>query len=228
MSSIRSFISVAGATLFGGLLATHFAWSQGTASSADSQAKDRARIVLSQPLSKLDGDHLKVALVEAAYGPGEASSPHSHPCAVIGYVVAGALRTQVKGEPEAIYKAGESFYEPPNGVHLVWANASSTEPAKLVAYLLCDRDAPLSMNVSQSTHWKDLQNEQAGTGCLGTQAGRHQREIARRQLGTSGSRLRAHRAWRRVSFRSSFALRIVGQDHRPEALCEFRAIHGGG
>ncbi len=106
--------------------------------------------MLSRSLSKLDGDHLKAVLVEVNYGPGEASSPHSHPCAVIGYVVEGALRTQVNGEPEVIYKAGESFYEAPNGIHLVSANASSTEPAKLVAYLICDHDTPLSVPVPDS------------------------------------------------------------------------------
>lgn len=154
MSSIRRCISVAVATLCSGLVAPHFAWSQGAASSAHSQTKDRARIVLSKPLSKLDGDHLKAVLVEVRYGPGEASLPHSHPCAVIGYVVEGVLRTQVKGEPETIYKAGESFYEAPNGVHLVSANASSTKPAKLVAYLICDRDTPLSVDVPESIHPK--------------------------------------------------------------------------
>jgi Cupin domain len=84
----------------------------------------------------------------------EASHPHSHPWAVIGYVVEGTLRTQVKGERESTYKAGESFYEAPNGVHLVSANASSTEPAKLVAYLICDHDTPLSVDVPDSVHQK--------------------------------------------------------------------------
>jgi len=151
MNFTRSWSSVAVASLFGGLMAAHFAWGQ-TVPNAErqKQKKDRARIVVSQSLPKLDGDHLKVVLVEVNYGPGEASSPHSHPCAVIGYVAEGALRTQVKGEPERTYGAGESFFEPPNGVHLVSANASSTKPAKLVAYLICDREAPLSIDVPEN------------------------------------------------------------------------------
>ena len=108
---------------------------------------ERARIVLSRALPKLDGDQLKATLVEVNYGPGESSEPHSHPCPVIGYVVAGALRTQVRGEKEAVYRAGESFYEPANGVHQVSANASATEPAKLLAYFVCDRDVALSVDV---------------------------------------------------------------------------------
>lgn len=123
---------------------------------ADSQtkSKERARILLSQPLAKLDGDHLKAILVEVNYGPGEASSPHSHPCPVIGYVVQGMIRSQVQGQPEKTYKAGETFYEEPNGVHAVSANASSTEPAKLLAYFLCDHETPLSVNVPGSTDQK--------------------------------------------------------------------------
>jgi len=154
MSSIRGCISVVVAILCGGLVAAHFARSQEAASSVHGHAKDRARIVFSEPLSRLDGDHLKAFLVEVRYGPGEASLPHSHPCAVIGYVVEGRLRTQVKGEPEMIYRAGESFYEAPNGVHLVSANASSTEPAKLLAHFICDRDTPLSVDVPEGTYPK--------------------------------------------------------------------------
>jgi quercetin dioxygenase-like cupin family protein len=134
------------------LLAAHFACGQKAASGPGGKTKDRAHIVLSQPLPKLDGDHLKAVLVEVRYGPGEASSPHSHPCAVIGYVVEGTLRSQVKGGPEMTYKAGESFYEAPNGVHLISDNASATKPAKLVAWLICDHETPLSVDMPESIH----------------------------------------------------------------------------
>lgn len=93
----------------------------------------------------MDGKHLKVTIVEVTYGPGESSQPHSHPCPVIGYVTEGTVRTKTSGEPEAIYKAGESFYEAPNGIHEVSANASSSKPAKFLAYFVCDRDTPLSV-----------------------------------------------------------------------------------
>lgn len=112
--------------------------------SAVAHAEPRVRPALSRPLPKLDGTHLKVTAVEVTYGPGESSSAHSHPCPVTVYVVEGAVRMQVKGEKEGIYKAGESFYEAPNGVHAVSANASSTQPAKFVAFFVCDRETPLS------------------------------------------------------------------------------------
>jgi quercetin dioxygenase-like cupin family protein len=55
----------------------------------------------------------------------------------------------VKGEPEAIYRAGESFYEAPNGVHVVSANASQTEAATFIAYFVCDHNTPLSSDVPE-------------------------------------------------------------------------------
>src|ERR1700756_2237478 len=66
----------------------------------------RSRIAFVQVLPNLDAGRLQVKLVEVTYPPGGFSAPHTHPYPV----VAGALRVQVKGEPEAIYKAGESFY----------------------------------------------------------------------------------------------------------------------
>ena len=119
---------------------------------------ERAHTVLAKELPVLDGTHLKLTLVEVNYGPGESSPPHSHPCAVIAYVVEGNIRSQVEGEAETSYRAGQSFYEAPNGVHLVSANASSTKPAKLLAYLLCDREGPLSKDVPMH-HQKDRDRE---------------------------------------------------------------------
>jgi quercetin dioxygenase-like cupin family protein len=138
-------VAVAAGTL--SCLLALLAWAQEKA--AGDHPKDRARVVLTQTLPKLDGANLKATLVEVRYGPGEASPPHSHPCAVVAYVSAGSVRTQVKGEPEMVYHAGQSFYEAPNGVHLVSANASLTEPATLVAFLICDHDTPLSVDVSE-------------------------------------------------------------------------------
>jgi quercetin dioxygenase-like cupin family protein len=143
-----------GATACLGLATIRLALTQPALVFPDNHPKERARVVLSQQLSKMDGNHLTVSLVEVNYGPGEASAPHSHPCAAFGYVVAGNLRTQIEGEPEIIYKRGATFYEPPNRVHLVSANASTTQPAKLLAYLICDHDGPLSIDRSATTNQK--------------------------------------------------------------------------
>ena len=139
---MRSRVTAAAACV---VAAGFLGWGQVRSDTQRQEKSERARIVLAKALPKMDGDHLKVTLVEVNYGPGESSAPHSHPCPVIGYVLAGTLRTQVRGEAEVVYKPGESFYEAANGVHAVSANASATEPAKFVAFFVCDHDAPLSV-----------------------------------------------------------------------------------
>src|SRR5262245_60528073 len=114
---------------------------------AQKEADRKVRVAMAQVLPQMNGGQLKTTLVEVTYAPGAASTPHSHPCPVIGYVVSGELRTQVKGGTEATYKAGETFYEPPNGVHLVSANGSRTDPTKLLAIFICDHEAELSTPV---------------------------------------------------------------------------------
>lgn len=131
------------------------AWTQLSIETTHPKAKDRARVALAHALPRLDGTHLKASVVEVHYGPGESSPPHSHPCSVVGYVVEGTIRTQVKGEPEAIYKAGEAFYEAPNRIHEVSANASQTQPATFIAYFVCDHDTPLSINVRENKYAKE-------------------------------------------------------------------------
>jgi quercetin dioxygenase-like cupin family protein len=115
-----------------------------THSRAQPSGQQSSRMAFTHALPALNGDKLTVNVVEVTYAPGEGSPPHSHPCPVVGYVAEGEIRSQVQGQPEAVYKAGDSFYEAPNGVHAVSANASQTKPAKLIAFFVCDHAAPLS------------------------------------------------------------------------------------
>jgi len=133
-------ISLAGMFVLVLGVASRFSWAQSEAPVASHPTN------FSHALPKLNGAHLRATVVEVNYAPGEADKPHSHPCTVIGYVAEGAIRFQVKGgAPEAIYKAGESFYEPPNGVHQISGNASDKDPAKLIAFFVCDHDTPLTV-----------------------------------------------------------------------------------
>lgn len=119
------------------------------------QAKPRARVTFSHALPKLDGAHLTTTVLEVNYGPGESSTPHTHVCAVVGYVTQGAIRTKVEGQPIRVVRTGETFFEAPNKVHLISENASRAEPASFLAFFICDHDAPLSMapgNPGQGEH----------------------------------------------------------------------------
>jgi quercetin dioxygenase-like cupin family protein len=112
------------------------------------QSAAAAESTFTHNLPSLDGNRLKATLVEVTYAPGSSSPPHSHPCPVVGHVIEGSVRMGVKGQPERTYSAGESFYEEPNGVHLVSANASSSRPARFIAFFVCDRVTPLSIRVT--------------------------------------------------------------------------------
>jgi quercetin dioxygenase-like cupin family protein len=144
------------AVLLMALLGNPMGWTQlSIDTTTHPKTNDRAHVALAHALPKLDGTHLKASVVEVHYGPGESSPQHRHPCSVVGYVVEGAIRTQVRGEPEAMYKAGEAFYEAPNGIHEVSANASQTQPATFIAFFVCDHDSPLSISVPENDYAKE-------------------------------------------------------------------------
>jgi quercetin dioxygenase-like cupin family protein len=54
-------------------------------------------------------------------------------------VLSGAIRSENSATgPARVYKAGESFFEPPGSKHLISENASATEPASLLAVFVAD------------------------------------------------------------------------------------------
>ena len=98
----------------------------------------------SYALTPLDGSRLTATVVEVRIEPGQQSRAHSHPCPVVGYIIEGAYRMQVRGEAEHVYTAGQTFYEPANGVHAVSASAND-KPVRFLAYFTCDRQTPLTV-----------------------------------------------------------------------------------
>lgn len=97
---------------------------------------DAVKTKFSHPISNVPGKSL--VAVEVSYPPGGASAPHRHSAFVYAYVVSGQIASQVEGQPERIYRAGECWYETPGAHHLIGRNASDTEPAKLLAVFIAD------------------------------------------------------------------------------------------
>ena len=95
--------------------------------------------VFSQELPNVPGNSLTAVLVE--YGPGGASGAHRHAGSVFAFVVEGAIRSKLDDGEEIVYQAGQSFFEPPGTHHAVSANASETEPAKLLAVFVAETGA---------------------------------------------------------------------------------------
>jgi glucose/arabinose dehydrogenase/quercetin dioxygenase-like cupin family protein len=115
------------------------------AATAKPPAGSSARQVATHRVPPMDGTALSMQVVEVSYAPGGWSESHRHPCPVVGYVLEGAVRMQLHGQPERIYRAGESFVETPADVHAVSANASETAPATFLAFFTCDREGPRSI-----------------------------------------------------------------------------------
>ena len=89
-------------------------------------------------LPNVPGKSIKGVLVE--YGPGGCSQAHTHPASAFIYatVLEGAIASQVNDGPVKTYQAGQSFSELPGDRHRVSANASKTQPAKLLAVFVVD------------------------------------------------------------------------------------------
>ena len=49
---------------------------------------------------------------------------------------------QLKGGQQVTLTPGQTFYEGPDDIHIVDRNASSTQPAKFLVFLIKDKGAP--------------------------------------------------------------------------------------
>ena len=94
--------------------------------------------IFDRELPNVPGKSMRAVLVE--YGPGASSPSHRHPKSAFIYatVLEGEIRSQVNDEPARVYKAGEAWTEQPGDHHKVSANASDTNPARLLAIFVVD------------------------------------------------------------------------------------------
>ena len=99
--------------------------------------------VVAEKLPNVPGKSITAVLV--SYAPGGKSGKHHHAGSVLAYVLSGAIRSENSATgPAKVYKAGESFFEPPGSEHLLSENASATEPASLLAVHIADDGAGLT------------------------------------------------------------------------------------
>ena len=113
-----------------------------TGASAQDVTHDKSKVTLvfDHVLPNVPGKSIKSVLVE--YEPGGSSPAHTHPDSSFIYatILEGAIRSKVNDGPEKTYRVGESFSEMPGDHHGVSANASETEPARLLAVFVVDTD----------------------------------------------------------------------------------------
>jgi quercetin dioxygenase-like cupin family protein len=101
--------------------------------------------LLNQGLPDIPGK--EVIMLTVTYLPGGASLPHRHDAEVFVYVLEGSVVMQVDGQPAATLHAGQTFHEGPADIHRQSANASATETAKIVVFMIKDKNKPVSRPV---------------------------------------------------------------------------------
>jgi quercetin dioxygenase-like cupin family protein len=86
-------------------------------------------------------------MITVEYPPGASDPIHRHNAHAFIYVLEGSIVMQVKGGKEVTLTPGRTFYEGPNDIHVVGRNASKTQPAKFVVFLVKDKGAPVLIPV---------------------------------------------------------------------------------
>jgi len=97
--------------------------------------------LLSKDLTDIAGKEGLMIAVE--YPPGSSDPVHRHNAHGFIYVLEGSIVMQVRGGKEVTLTAGQTFYEGPDDVHVIGRNASKTEPAKFIVFLVKEKGAPV-------------------------------------------------------------------------------------
>ena len=126
-------------------LAAAFALLTEAAANAQTQNGADPNAVFVHDLPNLTMDDWQVTVSHVPYPPGRVGQTHHHAGFVLAYVLEGAVVTKISGQPERTYKTGEMFYEAPGSTHEVSRNASSTEPAKLLALIFAKKGETLTV-----------------------------------------------------------------------------------
>ncbi len=99
-------------------------------------------VLMMKDLLAAPGKEVRVLSLTSA--PGAASAAHRHNAQVFVYLLSGSMIMQVKGQPPVTLLPGQTFYEAPSDIHVVSRNASQTEPAKFLVFMILDKGAPVS------------------------------------------------------------------------------------
>jgi quercetin dioxygenase-like cupin family protein len=97
--------------------------------------------LFSQDLPDFPGK--EAVMITVVYPPGSSDPVHRHFADAFVYVLDGSIVMQVKGGKEVSLTPGQTFYEGPDDVHVVGRNASQTQPAKFVVFLVKKKGAPI-------------------------------------------------------------------------------------
>jgi quercetin dioxygenase-like cupin family protein len=101
--------------------------------------------LLAMALPNVDGKTFTAAKVD--FPPAARAVPHRHGAAfVYAYVLNGTVASRLDGEPVRTYHRGDYWVERPGAHHVLTANTSRTEPAKLLVVFISNTGDKLKVD----------------------------------------------------------------------------------
>ena len=113
------------------------------------EAEDKVKVtdLMTKALANAPGK--EVTMITVDYAPGGADPVHRHNASAFVYVLEGSIEMKMKGDKKVTLHPGDTFYEDPEGIHLVGKNASDTKPAKFLVVLVKEKGAPIFVPVNE-------------------------------------------------------------------------------
>ena len=109
------------------------------------KSNNNSNTAFNLPIPNIPGKTIEALVVDYPPGGGTPAHRHAKSAFITGYVLSGAIRSQVDNGPARVYHQGEYFTENPGAHHTISENASRTEPARLLAIFVLDTgEAPLT------------------------------------------------------------------------------------
>ena len=119
----------------------------GPAVSQQQTPATKVTTLLKEVVAQLPGREIMVTL---DIPPGGGSAAHRHPGHhIFGYVLEGTYKLKLDQGAETILTKGQTFREAPGQLHAVSANASLTEPAKVLAFIVAESGKPITVPEKQ-------------------------------------------------------------------------------
>ena len=112
----------------------------GSASTLSAQQSSVSAPLMSKDLPEFAGKEVVMSTV--TYPAGVASAPHRHDAHTFVYVLEGSVVMQVEGGQPMTLVPGQTFYENPTDVHATSKNASQTQPAKILVFMIKEKGKP--------------------------------------------------------------------------------------
>ena len=104
--------------------------------------------LMKEALQEFPGHEVTILTLDIP--PGVSSPAHRHPGHhVFGYVLEGSYKIKIDQGPETVLTKGQTFHEAPGQLHAVSANASQTEPAKVVVFMVVESGKPITVPEKQ-------------------------------------------------------------------------------